>query len=469
MNGQTRESKHRIAVLEDEDVETLVAFCEFAYTGDYRVPEDKESGYDGVVRSGSVSSLAPSYRSAGSGQLGDRVSDGEKGIENKPAEKNSAPEQVHEADKWETAGQNAASEDRVQDSGSPTVDMNEIPPMAAPEEDDTAQFGEETVSFKPKRTKKNKKRQSKRAESGDAPVDAVTLSLTPPFSPLQKPETEFDSAGVTEAADEVDTGPDVPPTATDEWDQPSPPSPGAPTLEPPQSDAEERIEDSEYPVEVAGEEEIIDTSFARQQFCCPHDTGASLWEEFTALNYDDDHVVDKVKAPNTPHRLSSTELPCLSFHAKIYIFATRYLVPVLAQLCLRKLHGALLSLSFPDPDLDDNGREWLTTTKARAVLDLLHYTYSKTTRLEPISPTSATQLRDNELRKLVAHYAACKVKDLAEYCPPESMVCSPSTRAADGSSQETDIGGMSNRSLRGLLDSTTELASDIVYLMMSTK
>ncbi|KAJ6105222.1 hypothetical protein N7523_010032 [Penicillium sp. IBT 18751x] len=34
-NGHTRESKHRIAVLEDEDVETFVAFCEYAYTGDY--------------------------------------------------------------------------------------------------------------------------------------------------------------------------------------------------------------------------------------------------------------------------------------------------------------------------------------------------------------------------------------------------------------------------------------------------
>ncbi|KAF3898280.1 hypothetical protein GY631_1152 [Trichophyton interdigitale] len=37
-NGHTRESRHRIAVLEDEDVETFTGFCEFAYTGDYTVP-----------------------------------------------------------------------------------------------------------------------------------------------------------------------------------------------------------------------------------------------------------------------------------------------------------------------------------------------------------------------------------------------------------------------------------------------
>lgn len=468
MNGPTRESKHRIAVLEDEDVETLVAFCEFAYTGDYRVPENREREYDGVERSGSFSSLAPSYRSAGSGHLGEMVSDGDKGVGEKPVEANPAPEQFHEADEWETAGHDVTSEDRVQDSGSPTVDMNENPPIATPEEDDPGHFAEETVPSKPKRTKKNRKRQNNRTGPGDVPVDAVALSLTPPFSPLQKPAPEFDSAGGTEAADEVDTGPDAPAAATDEWDQPSPPSPGAPNPGPTQSDAEKRIEDSEYPVEEPVEEEIIDTSFARQQFCCRHDTGASLWEEFSALNYDDDHVADKVKPPSTRRRSSSLDLPCLSFHAKIYIFATRYLVPVLAQLCLRKLHGALLSLSFPDADLD-NGKEWLNTAKARAVLDLLHYTYSKTTRLEPISPTSATQLRDNELRKLVTHYAACKVKDLAEYCPPESMIGSPSIRAADGSSQGEDIGSISSRSLRGLLDSTTELASDLVYLMMSTK
>lgn len=42
-NGHTRESKHRIAVLEDEEVETFVAFCEYAYTCDYTTPPSKTS------------------------------------------------------------------------------------------------------------------------------------------------------------------------------------------------------------------------------------------------------------------------------------------------------------------------------------------------------------------------------------------------------------------------------------------
>src|SRR5213075_1163879 len=41
-NGQTRASRHGIAALEEEDVETFVGFCEYAYTGDYTVPIRRE-------------------------------------------------------------------------------------------------------------------------------------------------------------------------------------------------------------------------------------------------------------------------------------------------------------------------------------------------------------------------------------------------------------------------------------------
>jgi hypothetical protein len=36
-----------IAVLEEDDVETFVAFCEYAYTGDYNVPR-REQGVQAV-------------------------------------------------------------------------------------------------------------------------------------------------------------------------------------------------------------------------------------------------------------------------------------------------------------------------------------------------------------------------------------------------------------------------------------
>jgi hypothetical protein len=97
------------------------------------------------------------------------------------------------------------------------------------------------------------------------------------------------------------------------------------------------------------------------------------------------------------------------------------------------------------------------------VLNLVHYVYTKTARLEPISPTSATQLRENELRRLVVHYAACKVKDLAKYhSPDDSATATPSLRPVEVERAETSA----PRSLRSLLDMTTELASDLVYRMM---
>ncbi|KAJ6105223.1 hypothetical protein N7523_010033 [Penicillium sp. IBT 18751x] len=40
--------------------------------------------------------------------------------------------------------------------------------------------------------------------------------------------------------------------------------------------------------------------------------------------------------------LSSNDLPYLTFHAKVYVFATRHLIPALAWLCLQKLHRNLL-------------------------------------------------------------------------------------------------------------------------------
>ena len=68
----------------------------------------------------------------------------------------------------------------------------------------------------------------------------------------------------------------------------------------------------------------------------------------------------------------------------------------------------------------------------------------------------------------MAHYAACKVTDLAKYSPPmKSMLGSPPARPVDGSQGDSNS-YVFNRSLRGLLDSTTELASDLVFRMMST-
>ncbi|KAI9753629.1 MAG: hypothetical protein M1815_006088 [Lichina confinis] len=59
-NGQMRESKERIAVLEGVEVETFSAFCQFAYTGSYDVPakyDGKEPGHASVWKALALSLL----------------------------------------------------------------------------------------------------------------------------------------------------------------------------------------------------------------------------------------------------------------------------------------------------------------------------------------------------------------------------------------------------------------------------
>ncbi|PYI25946.1 hypothetical protein BP00DRAFT_357172 [Aspergillus indologenus CBS 114.80] len=434
-SGETRESKHHIAVLEDEDVETFVAFCEYAYTGDYRVPppgsreEDRDdqgvsNPFRGVFSKDSPTSpvrtippRAPTPPRTASRETHDRPGEGE--------------------DAWDAADDEAA---------------------------------------KGKKGKKNKKNNKKKR--GGASEEA-TPKLTPPSTPPPenlKPEEEGNPAAETSMVTEQweqdqapveESGPAESAPYTETWGQTA----ATPPAEAETSDADKA--GAKHTLQAPAEEKqpghnhsgrrltgpMIDTSFAKQQYSRLHEKGSNLWDEFAAIDYIDPRSCLSTRPPSAMSSRSPHELPYLVFHAKLYVFATRYLIPALAQLCLRKLHRDLLYLGFPERDQvdDDEDHHALASIKARKILDLLHYTYTKTTRLEPITPTSATQLRDNELRKLVVHYAACKVRDLASYCPPvESDLGSPSIRSQKPSAQ----------GLRALLDSTTELASDLVYRMM---
>jgi hypothetical protein len=85
--------------------------------------------------------------------------------------------------------------------------------------------------------------------------------------------------------------------------------------------------------------------------------------------------------------------PDLLAHAKIYVFATLYLVDALREQCLKSLHRDLSNLTL-------NGR---TITN---VLDLLEYTYDHTGRQEPGGRCS--------LRMLVIHYISCEARTLVE-------------------------------------------------------
>ncbi|KAF7157116.1 hypothetical protein CNMCM5623_001104 [Aspergillus felis] len=523
-SGLTRESKHHIAVLEEEDVETFVAFCEYAYTGDYSVPTpgscegEKEDASNDTAFNGMFSnpnpfasavpppapSPPPSVKLPSPDQDVPDCGDTKTAAAN---EESAQPQKEGESvrDGNNDVGEDVAAPDVPTQDLASTCDEPSEQPLATPaaEEGFAWGLGEDAAPLKGKKAKKSRK--DKKKQQGGATAEEPMSNLTPPTTP--PPENLSDQVDdhltaetttilddpipVTEptTVDEVAEVVEVPePTGADEslnaatlsldtesWDRA--------TSVPPKVDdtLNEKVEldhDSQKQDKVKEEvvsprsqmEAFIDTSFAKQLYLSRRPTGVGLWDEFVSLDYFD-HPSTYGTRPLTPAATyldsGKPDLPYLVFHAKLYVFAVRYLIPALAQLCLRKLHADLLRLAFPGPEDGERNEERaaLTATKARMVLDLLHYTYTKTTRLEPISPTSATQLRDNELRKLVIHYAACKVRELAEYCPQmESMVSSPLASPVDKRPRMADR--PSSRGFRALLDSTTELASDLVFRMM---
>ncbi|KAJ6134267.1 hypothetical protein N7523_000589 [Penicillium sp. IBT 18751x] len=545
-NGHTRESKHRIAVLEDEDVETFVAFCEYAYTGDYKVPrlpprEDIRQGvvetalspvnsWRGTYRSASVSSTIPppapsppeSVKSSETTALALVPASAPAPA---PAPESVKPESettpaFEEAKTGEITAEAeaveqevAAEADKTNDESAVPVESEEIPldqgqdtDAPAPGEDavevipepatDAGEWGtwEESppeVSTKKKKGKKGKKlAKSKKSVEQEPWTEEPAANLTPPSTPPPanpvevhdipeevppepNPEGEEEEAPAeaetTTEPEEKEVGPeasadDLPEKvetepALDNWEQPAYAEDDGQHPE----DSWANDDEVEKQSEIQSSKPIIDMSFAKQHDSSPRTPGLSLWDEFSALQYNNEKQI-----PQPPGDSKATDLPYLTFHAKVYVFATRYLIPALAQLCLGKLHRNLLQLSVADTESLDpfSGQNLggLAASQAPIVLDLLRYVYTKTTRLEPINPTSATQLRENELRRLVVHYAACKVKDLAQYhSPGDSEAATPTLRPVDKVERAKHS---APTSLRALLDVTPELASDLVYRMM---
>ncbi|KAJ5455758.1 uncharacterized protein N7458_004022 [Penicillium daleae] len=581
-NGHTRESKHRIAVLEDEDVETFVAFCEYAYTGDYKVPqlpmpvqvptptppqrEDLRTGvvesapstgpsWRGTYRSDSVSSVPPPAPSPPPESQTDSQTDSQtvKAEEQVPSivEEDVSAEVDADAETGEEELETQAQKGIEEAEPSPWTDETVEPsePLVQPRETDWAQSQNpenalaesdgqpapeavepadepswEANSPDPaykKKSKKMKVKKGKKKSQLQPLEEEPPASLTPPSTPspqepqvvevqpdpepepepeepeaveeetpayeggLQEPEPEPEDALVEEPTESSlpspMPSPSAAPTEAPEWFQ---------SINYPPQEEQDNIEDIRTPEPKSSisprassptesstiqapssPKPIIDMSFAKQQSDSPRTPGLSLWDEFAALQYNDDCTVPITPKPSTTSTsATATELPYLTFHAKVYVFATRYLIPALAQLCLRKLHTDLLHLPLHDetytsaedntedrnanPETDTHPPTKQNLPGAPAiVLDVLHYAYTKTTRLEPINPTSATQLRENELRRLVVHYAACRVKELARW-------------HGGGSGRATPADGAKPDSLRALLDGTPELASDLVYRMM---
>ncbi|KAJ5114551.1 hypothetical protein NUU61_000310 [Penicillium alfredii] len=494
-NGHTRESKHRIAVLEDEDVETFVAFCEYAYTGDYSVPnpsDGQEAARAGVVesapspgnswrgtfRSDSISSAvpppAPSPPPEYSGSVNQDTEQGHNEPETVLMIEEEVAAEAEAEEKDEAQGKENIDKTNSPDQPPDAVDPN---PEAAGDqlaadmvdEPDEWRNWTATTESKSKKTKGKKKKRGQQSVTKEPPA-----SLTPPSTPpLDKPrDTGLPPAGVPEETVEAASGPEAAAEPNDEpaersteaWERPALPDEGA-LQEKAWIEVQYENTDGPRQAQEGPPKPVIDMSFAQQPGLSPREPGLSLWDEFAALEY-----LDAPLASNPPVDPSpGPEFPYLAFHAKVYVFATRYLIPALAQLCLRKLHRDLVQLSFTEPDTIESSSEsrnlgGLAARQGRMVLDLLHYAYTKTARLEPISPTSATQLRENELRRLVVHYAACKVKELAKYHSEDSETGTPSVRPMDAQVERAEHPAPT--SLRALLDMTTELASDLVYRMM---
>ncbi|KAL4913816.1 hypothetical protein BDW62DRAFT_157068 [Aspergillus aurantiobrunneus] len=445
-SGQTRESKHQIAVLEEEDVETFVAFCEYAYTGDYGVPppgsrEDEEQ----IPINAPFNAMFPEDTgcppsAAGLGQAHEETfNQDDNGNEDSGRD---------EEDTRTLSRQSRREDNQAWYAPTHTEYLPQDPNAVTPRESNQSPAS----SVDPSPSRGRRRRRRKTDEQGF--IQDPTSNLTPPCTPPGAARPESAKHSVTGSADN--------PHALAAIDQSTTLLMGHPTStfgngvivneSGYEGDRHRRAEESTR----SRVRPVIDTSFANQQFSPRHEKGTSLWDEFTGI--DDmgfNSPIYRARPSNPPPGVA---LPYLTFHAKLYIFATRYLIPDLAHLCLQKLHYDLLNLAFPDPDPEDQYVEQfvLTTTKARMVVDLLNYTYTKTTRLEPIIPSSATQLRDNELRRLVVHYAACKVRDLAKYCPPtEPIVGSPFYPEKP-----------SSRGFRALLDTLPELASDLIYRMI---
>ncbi|KAL5362607.1 hypothetical protein BJX96DRAFT_166796 [Aspergillus floccosus] len=486
-SGQTRESKHHTAVLEDEDVETFVAFCEYAYTGDYSVPppgarQDDREPVSPVTRPAfqrcftAESVLSPSDHAY-------LPSPPRSAEAEKDSDRHVAVDEVRSREEPKAVGgedvkgngishESAALEESR--TGEAPVSEERGGQLATDAPDGDVEPWEMAGDAAPSKGKKGKKKDKKKQKE-DMQVDDLNTKLTPPTTPPpdnlrdgearddtpERDERANEESPFESAAEQAATSPSQ--GMEDGWEEsPGSTTPsGNDTTTPDPETADQGEEDGNQEVE-RSMGPIIDTSFAKQHFS-HHEKGTSMWDEFASLNYIDPRGYSSTRPPSVLSTQSSrAELPYLVFHAKLYVFAARYLIPALAQLCLRKLHRDLVNLGFPDGDgpsdrnADDDEAASLTTTKAKMVLDLLHYTYTKTTRLEPISPAAATQLRDNELRKLVIHYAACKVRDLAECCPPME---------GDFSSLRYPV-KPSDRGMRALLDVTPELASDLVYRMM---
>jgi hypothetical protein len=195
-------------------------------------------------------------------------------------------------------------------------------------------------------------------------------------------------------------------TAAPDWDEPSAPA----------AEDASQLEWGEQPMPAAEEEQSWGYTRSKQKKKKTQTTQTErIWNDFLNLTYEDPpRLVSDEQA--TPVNGDNTSVPkttiSLLYHAKIYVFAEKYLIDNLRMLCLRKLHANLRGFD-------------LTLQTSGLILEVLKFAYAQTERKES---------RDDELRMLIVHYVACKGEILKE-----------------------------NPNLRSLLEADGEMASDLLY------
>ncbi|KAJ5777065.1 hypothetical protein N7520_000311 [Penicillium odoratum] len=497
-----------VVTLEEFDAETFAAFWAYTYRGDYKVPKppvprgekDKKRHY-GYSQSykDMARVLSLGIYVLGSATTCSITTSGIRRVEPQPQiqfQPEPEPQPEQQPAEQETLTEAAADERSAENTPATPEDNGSYNENVVPVEAEAQLEPEAEVEMDPtpvmdndawdspkaetnKKAKKGKKKKGKNQASEF--TEEAPVNFTPPSTP--PPETQADADATLDVPEQSFANPDwnesTAPESEPTYDIPAPAEPApepeqvAETEQPTEWEQEEYAQGTpqeQWEEEVEEEAQVpskpsIDMSFAKQSQAdsSPRTPGLSLWDEFAALQYNDEHT------PTSTPSETTHKVPYLTFHAKVYVFATRFLIPSLAQLCLRKLHRDLLSLALEDTDAtpipDSQPLGDLAELQAPMVLDLLRYAYTHTERLEPISETVATQIRENELRRLVVHYASCRLKALARYhSPGDSEAGTPAVRPMDAKVERADNGPP--RNLRVLLDKTPELASDVVFRMM---
>ncbi|KAM5457582.1 hypothetical protein MaudCBS49596_000779 [Microsporum audouinii] len=419
-NGHTRESRHRIAVLEDEDVETFTGFCEFAYTGDYTVP-NRETRYEQADNSEYGESCSPIAHP------------------HIPPPAPSPPSSPKELRPEDTCAIWDDDDDlpKAEPAQSQALVVKEDPPPQPQEEEEEPKDATDSGK-KGKKGKKDKKAKKKAVEERPA-----ANTLTPPKTP--PPVENKDEA--------------KPPVAEEKQNELAPAVVPVQPEEKPVENLEENADSGDwFEYQPPQGDSFIETSKSegsvKEDSFLPlpssRPAGVSLWDEFTAIQYPQH---ERRASPSNHSSTSDSHVPYILYHAKIYVFASRYLVPALAQLALAKLHRELVSFPLRTSNASCHGHGDNSTIPY--VLELLHYTFKNTKSYDPRFPSldasaEAPTERENRLRKLTTHYVACKVRQLATYRP-------------DGHHAET---GGAPLTFRDLLNKTGELASNLVFQLM---